>query len=108
MAVQDDAENSKTMPRSKTLTVSFKVIQIDLIAADGSLTDNGVIKTENSTVLLRRHAKRHGHAPRVTSWDVWFTTFGAGALTRLFKLQVVFVEQYETNSRQEASRISKA
>ena len=107
MAVQDDTGNSEMMPHSKTLTISFKAIQIDRIATDGSLTDNRIIKTQKSTIRPLLHAKRHGHAPIVSSWDVLVHVFGVGVSTP-FKRVGVFVEQYETNSRQEALRISRA
>ena len=69
-----------------------------------------VIEAIATTFRLRWHAKWHGHCLR----ECWvgmfgFTTFGVGALTHLFKLPVLFVEQqYETNSRREAPSISRA
>ena len=75
MAVQGDTENSKTIPHSKTLTNVFKVGQTAASPVNASLTDDGIIVTQKSTIRPLLHAKRHGHAPIVSSWDVLVHVF---------------------------------
>ena len=58
------------------------VIQTASFPANASLTDNGIIETQKSTVPLWRHAKRHGHAPRECRVGMfWFTVFCVGVST---------------------------